>query len=70
MEKRKGQCEHGQPIEQTRGLFWAFTRLVLHVRLRCGLLSITTPVSPLVLSLMFEGYCTSKGVCQLSIKFV
>ena len=60
MEKRKSQCEHRHPMEQTRGLFWANTRLVLHVRLRCGLLSITTPVSLLVLSLMFEGYCASK----------
>ena len=40
MEKRKSQLEHGQPMEQTRGTF-------LHVRLGCGLLSITTPVSRL-----------------------
>ena len=33
MEKRNSQLEHGQQ------------RLVLHVRLRCGSLSITTPVS-------------------------
>ena len=35
MEQRNNQteCEHGQPT------------LVLHVRLRCGSLSITTPVS-------------------------
>ena len=37
MEKRNSQLEHGQPMEQTR--------LVLHIRLRCGSLSITTPVS-------------------------
>ena len=33
MEKRNSQLEHGQ------------RRLVLHVRLMCGSLSITTPVS-------------------------
>ena len=36
MEKQNSQLEHGQPMEQTRGL---------HVRLGCGSLSITTPVS-------------------------
>ena len=39
MEKRNSQHEHGQPMEQTRSL------IVLHVRLGCGSLSITTPVS-------------------------
>ena len=38
MEKRNSQLEHGQPIKQTRGLFF-------HVRLRCDSLSITTPLS-------------------------
>ena len=38
MEKLNSQLEHGQPMEQTRGL-------LLHVRLRCGSLSITKPVS-------------------------
>ena len=33
MEKRNNQLEHGQPM------------LVLHVRLGCGSMSITTPVS-------------------------
>ena len=37
MEKRNSQLEHGQPMKQTR--------LVLHVRLGCVSLSITTPVS-------------------------
>ena len=37
MEKRNSQLEHGQPMEQTR--------LILQVRLGCGSLSITTPVS-------------------------
>ena len=39
MEKRNSQLEHGHPMDQT------IKRLVLHVRLRCGSLSITTPVS-------------------------
>ena len=34
MEKGNSQFEHGQQMEQTRGM-----------RLRCGSLSITTPVS-------------------------
>ena len=38
MEKRNSQLEHGQPTGANK-------RLVLHVRLRCGSLSITTPVS-------------------------
>ena len=38
MEKRNSQREHRQPMEQHK-------RLVLHVRLWCDLLSITTPVS-------------------------
>ena len=38
-EKRHSQCEHGKPMEQTRS--------ILHVRLRCGLLAITAPVSHL-----------------------
>ena len=38
MEKQNSQPEHEQPMEQARGLF-------LHVRLGCGSLSITTPVS-------------------------
>ena len=37
-EKRNSQCE-------TRTAIGANKRLVLHVRLRCGSLSITTPVS-------------------------
>ena len=38
MEKQNSQLEHGQPMEQTRGLF-------LHLQLRCGSLSITTQVT-------------------------
>ena len=37
MEKRNSQLEHRQPMEQKR--------LVLHARLRCDTLSITTLVS-------------------------
>ena len=40
MEKRNSQCEHRQPI-----INGANKMLVLHVQLRCGSLSITTPVS-------------------------
>ena len=39
MEMRNSQLEHGQPMEQARGVFYMI------VRLRCGSLSITTPVS-------------------------
>ena len=35
-EKRNSQCEHGQQFKHKR--------LILHVKLRCGSLSITTPV--------------------------
>ena len=38
MEKLNSQLEHEQPTEQT-------TELVLQVRLKCGSLSTTTPVS-------------------------
>ena len=38
MDNRNSQLDYGQLMEQRRGL-------VLHVRLRCGSLSITTPVS-------------------------
>ena len=36
-EKQNSQCKHGQPMEQTRGLFCTCDS--------CGSLSITTPVS-------------------------
>ena len=38
MEKRNSQLEYGLLVERN-------TRFVLHVRLRCGSLSFTTPVS-------------------------
>ena len=53
MKKRNSQLEHGQPLNG------ANKRLVLHVRLRCGSLSITTPVSLL-----------GNELWQLFIKFV
>ena len=40
MEKQNSHCECGQPMKQKK-------RLVFHVRIRCGFLSITTTVSPL-----------------------
>ena len=40
MEKGNSECEHRQPMAQTRVLFACATR--------CGVLSITTPVSLLV----------------------
>ena len=46
MEKLNSQLEHRQPIEQTR--------LVSHVRFRCGLLSITTPVSLLANTIVLQ----------------
>ena len=47
MEKRKNQLEQGQPMEQTRGLFCMYDSGVARCqsRLRCGSLSIITPVS-------------------------
>ena len=46
MEKWNSQLEHGQTMEQTR--------LVLHVRLRCVSLSITTPISLLANEFDFQ----------------
>ena len=38
MEKQNSPCEHGQPTAKSK-------RLALHMRLRCGSLSITIQVS-------------------------
>ena len=54
----------------TRTANGAKKKLVLHVRLRLGSLSITTLVSLLANELMFEACCTGKWAWQLSIKFV
>ena len=61
MEKWNSQLEHRQPMERNKRL---------HVRLRCGSLSITTPVSLLVNEFDVQAYCTDKWAWQLSIKFV
>ena len=42
-EKRNSQCEHGQTANGTN------KTLVLHVRIRCGSLSITTPIKLLAI---------------------
>ena len=52
MEKRNSQLEHTANE--------ANTRLVLHVRLRCGSLSITTPATLLGNEFDVEAYCTGK----------
>ena len=57
MEKRDRQPEHGQPMEQTRGLF-------MHMRLRCSSLSIKTPV--LLLANEFDVRSVLHGQVSLS----
>ena len=58
-EKRNSQCEHRQP------------RLALHVRLRCALLSITTPVSLLAnefdVRSVLHGQVSLAAVNQISV---
>ena len=56
MEKRDSQLEH---------CYGANKRLVLHVRLRCGSLSITTPVSHLA-----NEFDVGSILHGLSIKFL
>ena len=55
MEKRNSQLEHGQPMEQTRGLF--------HMCDWCGSLAITTPVSLLAM-LKRIARASELGSCQ------
>ena len=57
MEKRNSQPEHGQPMEQTRGLF-------MRMQLRCSSLSITTPV--LLLANEFAVRSVLQGQVSLS----
>ena len=57
-EKRNRQCEQEHK------------KLVLHVRLRCGLLSITTPESLLANDLMLEAYCTGKNLAAVNQMYV
>ena len=56
---------------RTRTANVANQRLVLHVRLRCGSLSITitTQYQFWQMSSLFRGYCTGKRAWQMSIKF-
>ena len=57
MEKRNSQLEHGQPVEQTKGLF-------LHMRFRCSSLSITTLAS--LLANEFDGRSVLHGQVSLA----
>ena len=63
MEKQNSQLEHGQPMEQTRG--------ALHMRLRCGSLSIKTPVSLLAnefdVRSILHGQVSLVAVNQISV---
>ena len=59
MEKRNSQLEHGQPMEQTR--------FVLHVRLMCDSLSITTPVSLLTNEFVLHGQVSLAAVNQICV---
>ena len=56
MEKRNNQLEHRQPMEQV---------LVLHVRLGCGSLSLTTPVS--LLAIEFDVQVSLASVNQICV---
>ena len=63
MEKRNSQLEHGQPMEQTRGLFCMCDSGVAHCQSQhqCHFWRMST---------MFEAYCMDKLAWQLSIKLV
>ena len=52
-EKQNSQCEHGQPMEQTRGLFCMCDSGVAHCQLQhqCHIWRIIS---------MFKAYCTGK----------
>ena len=63
---QNGKAE--QPV-LTRTANGANKKLVLHMQLRFGSLSIITPVSHLENELMFEANCMDKWAWQLSIKF-
>ena len=77
MEKQNSQCEHGQPMEQTKSLFCTHNSGVARAtqvwlaQLRCGSLLITTPVSDLanefdVRSVLY-GQVSLAAVSQLCI---
>ena len=63
MEKRNSQLEHGQPMEQTRGLVCTCDTGVT----RCHS---QHKYHFWRMSKLFEEYCTGKLAWQLSIKFV
>ena len=63
MEKRNSQLEHGQPKEQTRGLFCTCDSGVARRQSQ-------HPYQFWRMSSMFEAFCTDKCAWQLSIKFV
>ena len=62
-EERDSQSEYGQPMEQTR--------LVLHVRLGCGSLTITTPLSLLTkefdVQSVLHGQVSFRAVNQICV---
>ena len=62
MEKQNSQCEHGQPMEQTRSLFCRCISRVARCQSQhqCPILQ---------MNLMFKEKSTSKLVWQVSIKF-
>ena len=61
-EKRNSQCEQGQPMEQTRGLFcmWESGVACCRSQHQCNCC---------LINLMFEEHCTDKYAWQLSIIF-
>ena len=65
MEKWNSQLEHGQPMVR------ANKRLVLHMGLGCGSLSITTPVSPMAnefdVRSVLHGQVNLAAVNQISV---
>ena len=62
MEKRNSQCEHGQPMEQTRSLFFTCNSGVARCQSQhqCHIWRMNS---------MFEANCTGKRAWQMSIKF-
>ena len=60
MEKRNSQCEHGQPMKQTRSLFCTCNSVVARCQSQhqCHIWR---------MNLMFKANCTGKCAWQLSI---
>ena len=63
LEKRNNQCEHGQPMEQKKGLFYTCDSGVARCQShdQCHFWRMNS---------MFKAYCTGKSAWQLSIKFM